>query len=73
MHQEAFKLMQERATTLESELSKSKESQRVLERRLSEVTNEFKDQQFAISRLDIDVQGTKAMTIKHDIQLSRKS
>lgn len=63
--------LQGKVETLETDLSKSKECQDSLKACLLRATNENNDLQVAIGRLDIDLEGTKVMTIKHDIQLRR--
>lgn len=57
--------------TLETDLSKSKELQDSLKASLLKATNGNNDLQVAMVRLDIDLEGTKVMTIKHDMQLRR--
>ncbi|KAG0027431.1 hypothetical protein BGZ81_005631 [Podila clonocystis] len=63
--------LQGKLDTVESELTKSKESQDVLQIRLLEATEENKDMQVSIGHLSVVLEGTTASTVKNAIQIKR--
>lgn len=67
--QSTIEALQGRLDAVESELSKSKRYQELLEQRVVKLTEQSNEQQILISRLDIGLEGTTSRTIRHDVQL----
>lgn len=58
-----------RVDTMESDRSKTEKRQELLEKRMLQLSEWHDEQQVSIGRLEIGLEGTKSMTIKHGIQL----
>lgn len=56
---------------MESDRSKTEKRQELLEKCMLQLSEQNEGLQVSIGRLDIGLEGTKSMTIKHDIQLRR--
>ncbi|KAG0344646.1 hypothetical protein BG005_001745, partial [Podila minutissima] len=65
--QSTIEALQGRLDAVESELSKSKRYQELLEQRVVKLTEQSNEQQILISRLDIGLEGTTSRTIRHDV------
>lgn len=69
LQQSTIKALVSKINILESDFSKSKECQQLLEQRVLKLTEQGNNQEVSISRLDIALEGTTNRTIKHDVQI----
>lgn len=67
--QSTIETLQGRLNTMESDRSKAEKCQDLLEKRVLQLSEQNENQQVLIGRLGLGLEGTKSMTIGHDIPL----